>query len=284
MAIGSGEQSAIIELMSAKYQQLASIEGEWGIRFSEGDMRPRIEHFHDAVRALTSGSDSLYEKNSRLSVEQLAYDLAMLRQIPDRPLGSVNRSTERSFSTAVVRGDEAGASFAKMPPAQVRSEIVQFYKDYTVFFAALFAEVADRNFRSRVDAIDANVADVGLIEQLLNQLVAGKITNAQAMQEMTHVERDDLRERIQMLLARKSLSAREKQEALAMLAQVERGLDKEKKSVEQAHLHYATGQLAVYEDAKDTVKKLAAAGLNLAGKFLESAMERAQGAGRGQGR
>jgi hypothetical protein len=102
---------------------------------------------------------------------------------------------------------------------------------------------------------------------------------------MNHVERDDLRERIQAMLARKVLSAREKQEALAMLAQVERGLDAEKKRVEQSHLSYATGQLAVYEDAKDTVKKLASQGLNLAGKFLENAMQQAgRGQGRGQGR
>jgi hypothetical protein len=284
MAIGAGEQGAIIELMSGKYQQLAAIEGEWGIRLSEGDMRPRIEHFHDAVRALTSGSASIYEKGTRLSVEQLAYDLSLLRQIPDRPLGSINRSTEKSFSTALVKESEAGASFSKMPPQQIRSELTQLYKDYTVFFAALFAVIADRNFQARVDAIDANVADIGLIEQIMQQLITGKMSNAQAMQEVMHVERDDLRERIQAMLARKVLSGREKQEALAMLAQVERGLAVEKKQVEQAHLTYATGQLAVYEDAKELVKKLAGAGLNLAGKFLESAMAKAAGAGRAHGR
>lgn len=281
MAIGSAEQGAIIELMSGKYQQLAAIEGEWGIRLSEGDMRPRIEHFHDAVRALTSGSDDIYARNSRLSVENLAYDLALLRAIPDRPTGYINRTTEKSFSTALVRADQVGAGVPKMPPQGVRAEITQLYRDYTVFFAALFAEVADRNFKSRVDAVDAAVADIGLIEQILEQLASGKMTSNQAMSEMNHVERDDLRERIQQMLARKSLSAKEKQEARAMLSQIEQGLNKEKKQVEQSHLNYATGQLAVYEDAKDTVKRLAAQGLNLAGKFLDNAM---QAAGRGQGR
>lgn len=281
MAIGSAEQGAIIELMSGKYQQLAAIEGEWGIRLSEGDMRPRIEHFHDAVRALTSGSDDIYARNSRLSVENLAYDLALLRGIPDRPTGYINRTTEKSFSTALVRKDQVGAGIPKMPPQGVRAEITQLYRDYTVFFAALFAEVADRNFKSRVDAVDATVADIGLIEQILEQLASGKMTNNQAMSEMNHVERDDLRERIQQMLARKSLSAKEKQEARAMLGQIEQGLNKEKKQIEQSHLNYATGQLAVYEDAKDTVKRLAGQGLNLAGKFLDNAM---QAAGRGQGR
>ncbi|PZP86371.1 MAG: hypothetical protein DI582_03250 [Azospirillum brasilense] len=285
MAVASEEQGAIIALMHGKYEQLLRIEAEWGIRLSEGDMRPRIEHFHDAVRALTSGTADIYAKNSRLSVENLAYDLSVLRSIPDRPTGYINRTTEKSFSTALVRQNEAGAGFNKMPPQGVRAEITALYRDYTVFFAALFAPVADRNFKSRVDAVDASVADVGLVEQILSQLIAGKMSNAQAMAEMNHVERDDLRERIQAMLARKVLSAREKQEALAMLAQIERGLDSEKKRVEQSHLTYATGQLAVYEDAKDTVKKLAAQGLNLAGKFLENAMQQAgRGQGRGQGR
>lgn len=284
MAIGSAEQGAIIELMSAKYQQLATIEGEWGIRLSEGDMRPRIEHFHDAVRALSSGSADIYAKKSRLSVEALAYDLSLLRGIPDRPVGTINKTTEKSFSTAVVKQNEAGAGVPKMPPAGVRAELAQLYRDYTVFFAALFAEVADRNFKSRVDEVDAAVADIGLIEQILSQLAAGTMTNAQAMSEMNHVERDDLRERIQQMLARKQLSGKEKQEAMALLAKIEQGLNNEKKQVEKAHLHYATGQLAVYEEAKDTVKRLASQGLNLAGKFLDSAMQNARGAGRGQGR
>lgn len=281
--IGTAEQQAMAELLQAKYQQILPVEAQWGIRLTEGDMRPRVEHFHDALRALTSGSADLYAKNSRLSVEHLAYDLSLLRQIPDRPLGSINRATEKSIGTAVVRQRDAGAGVPKMPPQAVRAELVQHYRDYLVFFAAMFAPVADRNFQSRSDTVDAQVADVGLVEQVLKQWMAGNMTNAQASAELMHVERDDLRERLQAMLARKSMSAREKQEALALLAQVERGLAKEKQQIEQAHLSYATGQLAVYEEAKDTVKKLAAQGLNLAGRFLEQAMQ-AAGQGRGQGR
>lgn len=283
MAISAGEQGAMIELMHAKYQQILRVESEWGIRLHEGDMRPRIEHFHDAVRALTSGTADLYAKNSRLSVEHLAYDLTQLRQVPEKPIGLINRMTEKSLGTALVRQDEAGASVPKMPPQGVRSEIAALYRDYTVFYAALFAPVADRNYQSRSDAIDGNVADVGLVEQIIQQLISGKMNAASAMQEMMHVERDDLRERIQAMLARKNLSTREKQEALALLAQIERGLAKEKQGLEQAHLTYATGQLAVYEEAKELVKRVASQGLNLAGKFLEQAMQ-AAGQGRGQGR
>lgn len=285
MAITGNEQMAIVELMAGKYAHILPIEAEWGIRLREGDMRPRIEHFHDAVRALTSGEASIYEKHSRLSVEHLAYDLGQLRMIQGKPLGIINRATEKSTSSALVRQGEAGAGIPKLPPQAVRGQLTTLYKDYMVFFAALFAEIANINFQSRSDGIDSMVEDIARIEEVIQQLIAGKMTNAQAMQEMLHVERDDLRERLQKMLASKSLSAREKQEALALLGKVDKGLAAEKKALEQSHLHYATGQLAVYEDAKETVKKLAQQGLNLAGRFVDNAMRSAQqGRGQGQGR
>lgn len=283
MAIGDQSQAAIIELMSGKYQQILAIETPWAIRLSEGDMRPRIEHFHDAVRALTSGSASIHEKYSRLSVEHLAYDLSLLRQVQNKPIGTINKATQKSTSDALVRMGEAGATTPKLPPSAVRAELAALYCGYTVFFAALFAEVADRNYKSRSDVIDETVTDIGTIEQVLDQLIAGQITVGEAMQELMHVERDDLRERLQAILARKGLSAREKQEARAMLGTIEKGLNKEKKDLEQAHLNYATGQLAVYEDSKDIVKQLAGQGLNLAGKFVENAMSKGAGQGKGRG-
>lgn len=281
MAFDGAEQAAIIELMHGKYNQLLAIEGEWSIRLHEGDWRPRIEHFHDAVRALTSGEADIYARNSRLSVENLTYDLGQLRQIQEKPVGLINRATEKSASTAVVKQGEAGAGFVKMPPAAVRQQLLSLYRDYMVFFAALFAPVADRNFQSRVDTIDSAVTDLDQVEHVMTQLAAGKISTAEAMAEMMHVERDDLRERIQAMLTKKNLTAREKQEALAMIAQIEKGLNNEKKKLEQSHLQYVTGQLAVYEDSKETIKRLGQQGLNLAGKFVENAM---QAAGKGKGR
>jgi len=283
MAFDGSEQAAIIELMHGKYGQLLAIESEWGIRLHEGDWRPRIEHFHDAVRALTSGSGDMYAKNSRLSVENLAYDLGQLRHIQDKPIGLINKVTEKSAGTQVVKQGDAGATTPRMPPQAVRGQIVSLYRDYMVFFAALFAQVADLNYQARTETIDGSVTDLDLIEQTMKALISGKVNAAQAMQEMMHVERDDLRERIQAMLAKKQLTAREKQEALAMIAQIEKGLDEEKKKLDTSHMHYATGQLAVYEEAKETIKRLGQQGLNLAGKFVENAMN-AAGQGKGQGR
>lgn len=283
MAFDGAEQAAIIELMHGKYGQLLAIESEWGIRLHEGDWRPRIEHFHDAVRALTSGSDDMYAKNSRLSVENLAYDLGQLRHIQEKPIGLINKVTEKSAGTQVVKQSDAGATTPRMPPQAVRGQIVALYRDYMVFFAALFAQVADLNYQARTETIDGSVTDLDRIEQTMKQLISGKMSAAQAMGEMMHVERDDLRERIQAMLARKQLTAREKQEALAMIAQIEKGLDEEKKKLDKSHMSYATGQLAVYEEAKETIKRLGQQGLNLAGKFVENAMNLA-GHGKGQGR
>jgi hypothetical protein len=282
MPFEPSEQAAIIELMHGKYGQLLGIEAEWGIRLHEGDWRPRVEHFHDAVRALTSGSADMYAKASRLSVENLAYDLGQLRQIQSKPIGLINKVTEKSASTEIVKKSDAGASVPRMPPQPVRAQLISLYRDYMVFFAALFAQVADINYQSRMETMDNSVADLAMIESVMGQLIAGKITAAQAMEQLMHVERDDLRERIQAMLARKALTAREKQEALALIGQIEKGLAAEQKKLEQSHMHYATGQLAVYEEAKDTIKRMQQQGLNLAGKFVANAM--AQSAGRGKGR
>lgn len=281
MAFDGAEQVAIIELMHGKYAQILPIETEWGIRLHEGDWRPRIEHFHDAVRALTSGSADIYAKNSRLSVENLAYDLGQLRQIQNKPIGLINRATEKSAGSALVKKGEAGAAIPKLPPQAVRGQLVTLYRDYTVFFAALFAQVADMNFQSRSEAAESTADDLVRIEDVMQQLVAGKMNAAQAMGEMMHVERDDLRERVQAMLAQKQLTAREKQEALALIGQIDKGLKDERKRLDQSHTHYAMGQLAVYEEAKDTLKRLQTQGLNLAGKFVENAM---RGAGQGKGR
>lgn len=282
MAFDGAEQAAIIELMHGKYGQILAIEGAWGIRLHEGDMRPRIEHFHDAVRALTSGSADMYAKNSRLSVENLAYDIGQLRLIQGKPVGLINKATEKSAGSALVKKGEGGASVPKMPPASVRGEITSLYKDYTVFFAALFAQAADINFKTRSDAMDATMGDLGLIEQVMKDLVSGKMNNAQATNELMHVERDDLRERLQAQLSKKTLTAAEKQQIQAMMGQIEKGLRAEQKNLDQSHLHFATGQLAVYEEGKETIKRLQQQGLNLAGKFVENAMS--QSAGKGKGR
>jgi hypothetical protein len=273
------EQDAILSLLHRHYEAIVPLEAAWNIQFKEGDMRPRVEYFHDAVRAFTSGVD-VHAKHSRLSVEHLAYDIANLRRIQEKPLGSAHKGTQKATTQALVKhGVGSGGGTA---PASVRSELQQHYREYTLYFVALLAPMADRNFKTRTDSIDASVSDIGLIETVLEQLAAGRITQTQAAQALGEVEYDELRERLQHMLASKKLGAREKADAKAMLGVVEKGLAKEKAALNAAHLQVATGQLAVYQEGRDMVKKLATSGLNLAGKYLANAMQAAN-AGKGRG-
>lgn len=279
-------KQALLSILNTQYQHISGIEEEWGIHFKEGDQRPRIDYFHDAVRALTSGSADLYTKHSRLSVEHLAYDLSQLRQIQAKPLGVgfISRPQQPAGYHEVATMQDVQRMSQHSPDRKTRADLAQLYKDYAVMFAAVFAETADINFKARCDEIDSTVQDIGTIEQVLQQLANGKLSKQQAMSQLDQVEMDSLRERIIQAVSSQTIRHAEQEVLAGQLAQFEKQLDAEKKTIETAHLHYVTGQLAVYEGSKDIVKRLASQGLNLAGKFVENAMARSQGGqGKGQG-
>ena len=276
-------KQAIIPIMNGQYERILAIEAPWGIRFAEGDMRPRIDYFHDAVRALTSGEGDPYAAHGRLSVEHLAYDVGQLRLISSKPLGLMDKTNTLAASTALVEQGKAGAA-ARKPDRATRQEIITLYKDYTVMFTALFAEIADMNFKTRQEDIDATVEDLALTQQVIEQLVNGDISKGQADAMLEGVEMDEIRERMQAAIASKKRVQLSDQVELNELTNAMEGrLNGDKKRIDDAHLNYVTGQLAVFEDAKDTVKRLAGQGLNLAGKFVEQAAARAQGQGQGRG-
>lgn len=266
---------AILSILQTQYQQIVQIETAWNIQFSAGDMRPRVEHFHDAVRAYTAGEDR-FAKGTRLSVEHLAYDIAKLREVQARPVTRVNANPHPAVAT------QADVARGGGPDRATRQELVQLYKDYTVLFVALFAPVAEDNFQVRSDEIDSSVEDMALIEQTLKQLANGAITPQQAEAQLEQVEQDTLRENILKAVRGKKIKRAEADALLDRLSGVESKLEQEKTGMEKAHLNYVTGQLAIYEDAKDTVKRLASQGLNLAGKFVENAMSQATGKGKGR--
>jgi hypothetical protein len=273
-------QEAVIRLMNELRAEIAAIEQPWAIRFTEADMRPRIEHFHDAVRALTSGSADIYARDSRLSVEHLAYDLGQLRLIQQKPVGTINRSTQPSLEGSLVEYGKSPGN-TRLPDQKTRQELSALYKRYTLFFAALFAQTAEENFTVRSEESEAQKTDLAMIEQVLKQLVNGQLTPKQAEQELNHVERDDLRDALQAMTRKGKMSPADLMKATGMISTIKSGLKTQQDAAAKAHHAYATGQLAVYEDGKDLVKKLAAQGLNLAGKFVAQA---AQGQGQGRGR
>lgn len=279
----SEEQRAVIALMSEHFARIREIELVWGIRFSAQDLRPRIEHFHDAVRALSSGNADPYSKHARLSVEYLAYDLAQLRLIESKPMGSINFANSApptGSENALVNASSASAK-GRMPDQKTRRELVALYTHYTVLFAALFAPIAEDGFRVRSQQAEAELNDMAIIEQALKQLIAGTMSTKQAQEALMHVDRDDVREALMTILYKGKVSPADMTQAQGMVSTIKQGLGKEKKAVAEAHTHYTMAQLAIYEASRDMVKQMAAKGLNLAGKFLENAT-RAAGQGRGR--
>jgi hypothetical protein len=279
----SDAKQSLIPIMTGQYSRLVEIETDWQIRLHEGDQRPRIEYFHDAVRALTSGQGDPYGKHSRLSVEHLAYDIDQLRRAQSQPMGLRNNANQASPHSDVVPTGGLAQSRARGPDRAIRAEISQLYKDYTVLFAALFAEIADMNFKSRIEEADQSVEDIALAEDVLNKLADGKISAQQAQAMLDGIEQDALREKIQLAIQSRTIRHTEAEALIANLNGLEGQIENEKMVIEKAHLTYVTGQLAVYEESTDTVKRLAAQGLNLAGKFVESAIANSAGRGAGMG-
>ncbi len=275
----SDGQQAVVALLGELFARIRPIEDEWGIRLREQDLRPRIEHFHDAVRALTSGDAKAYASGGRLSVEYLAYDLGQLRAVQAKPVGLINRATQKPAPGAmVVKGD---ASARALPDQKTRGELAKLYKQYTVFYAALFAVQAGDDFQVRSEQAEQQMDDLASIQAVLQKLLKGQITAREAENAMMHVERDDLRERMNSMLRKGKPSPADMTQAMNSITTIRQGLVGEKKKIADAHLSYATGQLAVYEESRDMVKQMAGQGLNLAGKFLQQA---AQQAGMGRGR
>lgn len=279
MSSSTDQISALISLMDRQYQEIRAIETDWQILGQQGDYRPRIEYYHDAVRALTAGVE-LHSKESRLSVERLAYDAAMLRHIQGKPLTAGRADHHQSPHMDVALG--GGSSSSGQPDRELRQRLAQLYKDYTVIFVAIFAEKADRNADNRTEEINALVEDCHTVQELLNKLARGEVTPEQVLHAVQHLENDKLRTALTQLLHNKKPKSQEIANGIATLKQATQAMDKEIKAIDQAAMSFSTTQLAVYEDAKDTVKRMANAGLNIAGKFVENAIAQASDRGRGR--
>lgn len=270
---------ALLGLMDRQYQEIRAIETDWQIMGLDGDFRPRIEHYHDAVRALSSGAE-LYSKDSRLSVERLAYDVSMLRHIQAKPF-TYGRS-DQHFSPHGELQVNTGGKADSGPDRETRQQLAQLYKDYTVLFVAVFAEKADMNASNRTDEINSLVEDCHTLQDLMQKLARGEVSVAEVMAAAQHIENDQLRRNMLHLLSQKKPREQDISSGLTSLKNAMSAMDKEIKAIDQAGMNFATAQLAVYEDAKDTVKRLVSSGLNVAGKFVENAMAQSSGKGRGR--
>ncbi|HEU5046622.1 MAG TPA: hypothetical protein VFT64_02140 [Rickettsiales bacterium] len=277
MKADKAAKQALINILNGIYSEIHTIESNLGIRASENDYRPRIEYFHDAVRVLTSG----VSLDKRLSVEFLAYDISMLRHIQANPVPRKNDKMNLSPGTAVVKSGYADDYAAT--PAQARGRLSELYKNYAVLFAALFAEQADRDYQSKVNEGNYEVETIAELEHAAKQ--AAKKQGAE-VDLATFVEQNmgdpDLMKKMLAALGNK------KKKMLASdlvkhTAHMIKEADNKIKEADKAHFTYVTSQLAVYENAKDVVKKMAVSGMNIVGQFVENAMsDIARGGGRGR--
>ncbi len=271
---------ALLTLMDRQYREIREIEVEHRIFGAEGDYRPRIEHFQDAVRVLSSGETDLYSEGSRLSVERLAYDVAILRQINAKPL--LAGRGEQHLSPVTGLASPTDAAQEARPDRQTRNALAELYKDYTVLFVAVFAEKAEMNASARIEELNALVEDCVELQDMLQKVAAGAMSLEELFAQVNHLEHDQLRRAILQILRRRKVQATELRSAIDTIGQAMGQFDQQIAQIDDAGMRYSGAQLAIYEDAKGTVQRLAAQGLNVAGKFVENAMHRAQASGRGR--
>jgi hypothetical protein len=286
MKANKATQRALINMLGRVYREILAVEEEWDIRGDDGDFRARIEYFHDAVRAFSAGGGVGTEGKGRLSVEMLAYDIGMLRYIQASPIPKPkgkNRKLSPMTDVAEntlprVAGDKAGVK----PDAEVRNRLADLYKSYGVLFAALLSEAAERNYKSRIEESNAEVEDMAAfmrgvaakakqdLQFDLEGFATGQVTTPDLMNKLLAAFHSGK--------LKKRMAAAEAHRKLKDIAQ---GIDKEHKNIEQAHMNYALGQLAVYEGARDVLKKMAFKGFNIVGDFVENAVSEARRGGRG---
>jgi hypothetical protein len=278
--VSSSELQALISLMDRHYQEIRALEAAHDIFGAEGDFRPRIEYYHDAVRALSSGENNPYSKYDRLAPERIAYDVSLLRQIQDKPLHAGRGSQHYSTSAEVSVGQGVGAS---RPPREIRVELSKLYKDYTVMFVALLAEKMDDTVQIRTEESEVLAGECADMAGMIAALEQGTASVQEVLHAADRLEHDDLRMLLTQLLSNGKPESKQLKALIAKLKEMQGKMQEDGKAVSQASLNFATAQLAVYEEARETVKRFAAQGLNLAGKFVENAVSQSQGRGSGRG-
>lgn len=275
MKLSPAEHDAIIALLTRIYTDLFEIESEYQLLAGEADYRPRIEHFHDAVRAFSSGEEEHTQPGGRLCIEMLSYDLSCLRFLQSMPLASFKGDVPKYSPNMqpVKVGDRDLAMKAKRPTRAVKERICELYQHYSVLFAALLKPMADRDYHDRVDALNEDVKDLHALVAQLQALQAGKGTVEKVVAAIHHLEEDDLRHELMMFMQAQKHKKKDNLAKLAVFLKEHMAKkDKEIAAIDAAHMNYALAQLGIFEGSKDLLKKLAGQGMNLVGKFVENAM------------
>lgn len=274
MKLSPAEQENIIALLTRIYTDILAIEEEFQLLAGESDFRPRIEHFHDAIRAFSSKTAGKRNTDDRLAVEWLAFDLSALRYIVSMPLSPFKPHGQiMSHSTDLVSLDQGLTVKRKRPDRAVRERLSELYQHYAVLFAALLKPDADSDYRERIEEMNQDVQDLHTLNTHLDALAKGKDQIRQVMAAINHMEEDDLRHELLNFMQRQHYKKKSNlKKLMEFLQQHAQKKDKEIASIESAHLNYVMAQLGIFEGSKDMLKKLAAQGMNLVGKFVENSI------------
>ncbi len=260
------DQQAILSLLTQIYLEIVDIETRFKLIAGKGDMRPRIDYFHDAIRAFTSDG----ENSPRLSVELLSYDLRCLRYIQKMPLAPFREGGESLSPSQDIITMEAGLlPLGGRADRKTRARITELYQNYGVMFAALLKPAAEHDYQERTDTLNQDVKDI----QSIIVEFEGK-ADAKTISELTQqLEEPELRVILATFIQQKKhKNIADIKKLLGHLKNHIAKKDSAIKSIESAHMGFAVAQLGIFEESKDMLKGLAKEGMNLVGKFVEASI------------
>ena len=278
MKHSASNQQSLVNILLRYWEEISGIEQESSLVVGKGDIRPRIEYFHDAIRAFTRPDKSMADEK-RLAVEQLSYDLRCLRYLAEMPLASITHDSHNlSAATSLATTGPGLMASAKRMPRDTKLRLSELYGFYGVLFSALLKATAENDYQERSDTMNQQVED---IHALITAIESG--ASAQQVATMAaHLDDEAIKKELQDVLPK--LKGKDKKALSGLIARLEAATqrkDKELKKLNTAELDYATTQLALYENSKDMLKAMAGQGMNLVGQFVESAL---RGAKQGRGR
>ncbi len=274
MKISPNDQESIINLMNRIYTDILTIEEEFQLLIGDGDFRPRIDYFHDAVRTFTALEGKMPGNDSRLNVQLLSYDLSCLRYIQDMPLSSFRpHASIQSPATDIMTAGPGVATQPKRPDRGVRARICELYQHYAVLFSALLKPFADHDYHERIDELNEDIKDINALASQLEGLIKDSGNLEKLNAAIAHLEEDQLRQLLTLFMQHQKYKNKDEiKKLVAFLKQHAKGKDKQIAGIENAHMQYSLSQLGIFENSKDLLKKMAQQGTNLVGKFVEASI------------
>lgn len=167
------------------------------------------------------------------------------------------------------------------------------YANYTLLFAAALKDTVNKNHKELLENMDQFVEDSHELQQLIQQLMQEQKLDLTDLKILVEQEQnEEMKKQLFEVLIHMDRIARDKRDASIdfakivadQLQQMMNEKDKQIDALEKAHFGFLSGQLMVYQNSQDLVKKMAMSGLNIAGQFMENATAKGPFKGAGRGR